>query len=419
MPWKLSNTQEQRCLEKYSPTGEFLSRPPASMTIPIFLGRNGRILVSLKFMPAMSRRVAMTTPILPMPPRKSTSPPEHWKLLFRPMAVWVPVWMHRACLDALGIWNYVAKTTLTGTFPKNSGLTPRYYGRRRTSRRGSGSRARSSVPSGSCAMHSIEGRADDGRQVVDCGVGRSVETGDIVVAVADQVGAVLGRDAGRHRRAAWVGAVVGPGGDQHLALAAGGARHHQADGGGVGAVLLEQHPVGVRAARHEALGQFDQARGRAVEAVAQRLLAPRRRIDLRMVVAQQVRAPTAHEVDVGIAVHIPNPAALPVLEELRVARRQRRRVQMARHSAWQHLGCALAPPGVLAVGQCLRGNRRHSESLAVGDALHDISYFILRTAIARGHRIALWSGALAGAPAGPPMPPAPPPANGKGRDFCY
>lgn len=55
-------------------------------------------------------------------------------------------------------------------------------------------------------MHSIEGRADDGRQVVACGVSRSVEAGDIVVAVADQVGAVLGRDAGRHRRAPWVGA---------------------------------------------------------------------------------------------------------------------------------------------------------------------------------------------------------------------
>jgi len=30
-------------------------------------------------------------------------------------------------LDRLGVWNYVAKSTLTITFPKNSGRTPRYF----------------------------------------------------------------------------------------------------------------------------------------------------------------------------------------------------------------------------------------------------------------------------------------------------
>jgi hypothetical protein len=63
------------------------------------------------------------------------------------------------------------------------------------------------------------------------------------------------------------------------------------------------------------LGQLDEARRRAVQAIAQRGL------HLRMLPAQQVGAPGTHEVDDFAAVHVRQPAAEAALEELRMAGR--------------------------------------------------------------------------------------------------
>ena len=81
------------------------------------------------------------------------------------------------------------------------------------------------------------------------------------------------------------------------------------------------------------LGQLDHERGRAVQDVADRGLLGGRLVDLRVPVAEQVGTPRAHEVDVLVAVDVPDPTALAALEELRELRRQEGGIEMPVHAA--------------------------------------------------------------------------------------
>lgn len=111
----------------------------------------------------------------------------------------------------------------------------------------------------------------------------------------------------------------------------------------------------MRDAPHQALGQFDEARSGAIQAIAQRGLARRGGLDLGVVVAQQVGTPAAHEVDELAAVDIPQAAAAATLEELRVARRQTRGIQVAGHAARNDAGGTLAQRVIQGVGVTGRG----------------------------------------------------------------
>jgi hypothetical protein len=201
----------------------------------------------------------------------------------------------------------------------------------------------------------FEGAGKNAGQVIASGRRRRVETGDVVVAVGREVSAILRRDAGRRGRAPRGGTVIRPLRHQDLAPAGGRARDRRAHRGRVGAVLLEHHPIGVRDARHQAFGQFDETRGGAVQAIAQCGLARCGGFDLGVVVAQQVGAPAAHEVDELTSVDIPQSAAAATLEELRVAGRQARGTQVAGHAARDDTGGTLAQRIIQAVGRTARG----------------------------------------------------------------
>ena len=131
--------------------------------------------------------------------------------------------------------------------------------------------------------------------------------------------------------------MIGALGHQDLALARGGACQRHAGRRGVGAVLAEQRPVGVRDQPDQPFGQLDQPLRRAVQAVARRHL-PRDRLGHhRIAVADHDRAPAAHEVDVAPAVHVPEMAALAALEELRIALGQPVGAQVPVHAAGDDL----------------------------------------------------------------------------------
>ena len=85
------------------------------------------------------------------------------------------------------------------------------------------------------------------------------------------------------------------------------------------------------------LGQLDQPLRRAVQAIARRGLARDRLGDHRIAVADHDRAPAAHEVDVALAVHVPQVTALAAREELRIALGQPIAAQVPVHAAGNDL----------------------------------------------------------------------------------
>ena len=107
--------------------------------------------------------------------------------------------------------------------------------------------------------------------------GGLLQAADVVVAEVAQVRAVLGQDAGGVRRAPGRGTVAGPLRHQQLAPAGGGARRGHADRGRVGAVLREQHPVGMRDQPGEMFGQCHQHRRRGRSSCRRGGAAPRPR----------------------------------------------------------------------------------------------------------------------------------------------
>ena len=100
-----------------------------------------------------------------------------------------------------------------------------------------------------------------------------------------------------------------------------GAGHHVAHGSGVVAVLCEDRPIGVADLAHEALSKVDDGRRRAVGDVQQVALRVSGRGDPRVAVAGDHRAEGAHEVDVLVAIHVPQAAAVGPAVILRIAGR--------------------------------------------------------------------------------------------------
>ena len=200
-------------------------------------------------------------------------------------------------------------------------------------------------------------RADqDAGQVIARLGGGLPHAGQVVEGVVAEVGVVRRGDPGRPGRAPRRGAVVGALRDQDLAPPGLRAGDRAAHGGGVGAVLGEDRPVRVPHGRHQQLGQVHHDRAGRVHAVADPGLRSGRRLHRRVLVAEHDRAVAAHQVDVLVAVHVPDPRAAAAPHELRVAGARGGLVPV--HPARDH------GPGALA-------------QLPVGGALsHDMCSFI-------------------------------------------
>ena len=216
-------------------------------------------------------------------------------------------------------------------------------------------------------------RGDDGGHVVRR-LGRGpLGVGQVVEVELDDVGPVLGGHPGEHGRAPGSGAVVRGPGLEHLAAAGGGARDGEARRRGVGAVLGEHRPVGVGDGVDEQLGQLDERRARPVQAVALGQLRLVGGVDAGVLVAEDHRPPGAHEVEVAVAVDVPQPGALPAGEELRVVRRERRPVEVPVHAPGDHPGGTggQRPVHVAGTGRG-QGGGAHGALLVVGrlDSTH-------------------------------------------------
>jgi hypothetical protein len=153
---------------------------------------------------------------------------------------------------------------------------------------------------------------------------RSLQARGVVVLEGQQVRAILGQRAGRHRRAPGIGAVVRARSHEDLAPARMRARHAHRHRRRVRAVLAEHRPLRVRHLPGELFRQLDDQCGRAGHAVAGLELRDVGSVDLRIAIAEQVRPVRTHQVDVPVAVHIPQPRTLRAREELRKIRRQQR-----------------------------------------------------------------------------------------------
>jgi len=130
--------------------------------------------------------------------------------------------------------------------------------------------------------------------------------------------------------------VIGAAGADDGLLSGMGLGDHHRHGGGVGAVLAEDRPVGVADLGDEGFGQIDDHRSGAGHGVALLHAANIGGVDHRVVVAEQVGAIAAHEVDVAVAVGVPEVGALATGEELWIALGQVPDRLVAVHAAGDH-----------------------------------------------------------------------------------
>src|ERR1700678_652650 len=186
-----------------------------------------------------------------------------------------------------------------------------------------------------------ERRRDHSGEIAAGCLDRPLETGDVVVDVFDQMRAILGRYAERMRRAPWHGAVIGAPCGEDLSSSRGGARQRDAGRSRVGPILREQRPVRMGYEPNEALGQFHHSLAGTVEQIAGGHLAQYGLRHSRMLVAENIRSPATHEIDIATAVDVPDVAAFAALEELRIAVGQSGRSHVAEHA-----------PGYDAPGAC-------------------------------------------------------------------
>ena len=163
-----------------------------------------------------------------------------------------------------------------------------------------------------------------------------LQAGHVVVVAEDLVRAVGVGRACRPRRAPGRGPVIGALGP-HDGLAPGvRPRGHQRHGRGVGAVLAEHRPVRVADQQGHLLGQPHHQLGRPGQGVADPELAHIGRVDLGMAVAEEVRAIGAHQVEVALAVGVPDVRAVRLREELRIVVGQQPHRLVAVHPAGDH-----------------------------------------------------------------------------------
>ena len=201
-----------------------------------------------------------------------------------------------------------------------------------------------------CVM--LERADQDARQVVARLRGGLPHAVEVVVGVVAEVGAVLRGDPGRPGRAPGRGAVVGAGSDEDLAPPGPGPGDGAAHGGGVGAVLGEHRPVRVPHGPHEQLGEVHHDRARGVLAVGERGLRGHGLLHPGVLVAEHDRPVAAHQVDVLVPVHVPDPRAAPAAHELRVGGGKQRGRLVPVHPAGDHRPRAL--PQLLVHGALCR-----------------------------------------------------------------
>ena len=98
------------------------------------------------------------------------------------------------------------------------------------------------------------------------------------------------------------------------------------------------------------LGEFHHDLGGTVPDVATLQLRLRRAVHLGVPVAEDVRTPGAHEVDILVVVHVPDAAAFGAGEELWIARPDQSRGHVAPDAVGDHVSGALQEGRVAAVG---------------------------------------------------------------------
>jgi hypothetical protein len=134
------------------------------------------------------------------------------------------------------------------------------------------------------------------------------QTLQVVVLEGGYKGALGGGDAGGDGCAPGMGAVIGALGHDDLVAAGVGAGHSQGPTGDVGAILGEHRPIGGRRDRHQKFGQFHPLLRGEVLAVDLGVLGHGRFLNLRVAVSQNDGSIGAHEVDVLVAIHVPDAA---------------------------------------------------------------------------------------------------------------
>ena len=162
-----------------------------------------------------------------------------------------------------------------------------------------------------------------------------LQAGHVVVVVVHQVDAVLGGRAGGMRRAPRRRAVIGAARHQDLALLRGGPRHHRRRASWRRCRSWNSAQSACATMPTSFSASSTSRSDGPVRHVAQRALRVGGVLDLAVAVAQHHRAVGAHEVDIGVAVDVPQGGALGAGEELRIAGRQ------ARHVEWPYM-----PPGI-------------------------------------------------------------------------
>jgi len=160
--------------------------------------------------------------------------------------------------------------------------------------------------------------------------------------------------------------VIGATRHQDLAAAGAGAGDGDARRRRVAAILRKLDPVGMRHAVDDGFGELDHDLAGAVEQVALLALPPRRRLDLGMAVAEHDGTPAAHEIDVFVAIDVPDAAALAAGEELRIALRQVGGVLVPPHAARHDATSAFAQAGVAGIARTRHFALRRSDHRGAG-----------------------------------------------------
>ena len=159
---------------------------------------------------------------------------------------------------------------------------------------------------------------------------------EVVVRVANEVGAIFAGRTGLDGRAPRCGTVIRALRHEYLSFTRRGTCDCAAQCGGVGAVFLEHGPVGVGDYFDQSFGEFDHALRGSIETVAERGLTRRGFFDLRVLVTQEHRAPATHQVDELSPVHVNDAGATSAGEELWVLGRQGVHIEVAVHAAGDH-----------------------------------------------------------------------------------
>jgi hypothetical protein len=155
--------------------------------------------------------------------------------------------------------------------------------------------------------------------------------------------AIFRQDAARVRCTPRSSTVIRARGHHHFATLGGGTRDGDAHGGCIRAVLGEDRPVGVVDPIDEQFAQFHHRRRRTILTVSESLLPTDSLFHLGVMMTQHNRPVAAHEVDVFVAVDVPDACAVAPRHELREAFWHPSGALMAIHSVGDDGAGAVTP----------------------------------------------------------------------------